>query len=423
MFKQILNYKNLLNEFFWVLSGNLFNIIGLLGVTKILAFYLPQSSFGLYYIGSTLSIFATQIFYGPFGNGFSRFFCIADEGNQLDLFLNQALKMIRYLTILFITGSILLYFFIYRVYQIQPTQFLSFLGIAVFSSYSALVYAYFHLVRERLKIAFFQGLDAFIKVALLLVTAIYCQSNIESFLYVLVASSFLILVFQIFHLKSSGIFTTHINVSINGSWTKNIFLFSYPFAIWGVFTWLQMSADRYFLGFFWSPQRVAEYAIIFQLGYYPPSILIGNFVQTVTPVLYKIAGAGKDYTSVKRSSNMIIKMTLYSLFMVIIGFLIMFLFSNTIIVLLADSKYISIASYLPYMFLSGGIFSTAQILSIDFQSKMRIKTLMWIKILTSVIGIIFSFFSILYFGLLGAIINCVLFSVLYLLSLIYFRKL
>jgi O-antigen/teichoic acid export membrane protein len=423
MLKQINNNKNLLKEFFWVLSGNIFNIIGLLAVTKILSFYLPQSSYGLYYIGSTLSIFATQIFYGPFGNGFSRFFCIADESNQLDLFLKQALKMIRYLTIVFVTVSILIYFFTYRVYQIQPTLFLSFLGIAVFSNYSALVYAYYHIVRERIKIAFFQGIDACIKIALLLIIAIYYQSNIENFLYVLVGSSFLILVFQIFHLKSRGIFKKNINVSINSLWIKDIFLFSYPFAIWGVFTWLQMSADRYFLGFFWTPQKVAEYAIIFQLGYYPPSILIGNFVQTVTPVLYKIVGTARDYSSVKRSSDLIIKMTIYSLFMVFLGFFIMFLFSNMIIVLLAHSKYISIASYLPYMFLSGGVFSTAQILSIDFQSKMKMKLLMWIKILTSIIGIIFSFFSILYFGLLGAVVSCILFSVLYLLALIYFRKL
>jgi O-antigen/teichoic acid export membrane protein len=74
------------------------------------------------------------------------------------------------------------------------------------------------------------------------------------------------------------------------------------------------------------------------------------------------------------------------------------------------------------MVISGGIFATAQILSIDFQSRMKIRQLLYIRIVTSIFGIILSGVAIYYFGLIGSVISSVGFSLSYLLAIIYFSK-
>lgn len=423
MILKIKNNAGIIKEFTWVLLGNVINTIGLLIVTKVLSFYLPQTSFGLYYLGATLTIFATQIFFGPFGNGFSRFFWIANERNDLDVFFKQTLYTIKYLSLIFLSISLLLYYSTKNIYQINFTMFICFVLIAISSSFTALVYSYFNIIRKRKTIAIYQIIDTFTKVSLLFFIALNYERSIMNFLLVITFSSLFILFLQIIQLRSLAILKS--DYEFQGrekKWAKNIIIFSYPFAIWGIFTWFQMSGDRYFLGFFLSPIKVAEYAIIFQLGYYPPSILIGNFVQTVTPILYQKVGTADDPNNVSGSSNIINRMAMYSLLLVIIGFVFMLFFSKIIIELMAHKKYFDASTYLPYMFLSGGIFSTAQILSIDYQSKMRMQELMWIKILTSSIGILSSFFFIKYFGFTGAVFSSIFFSLIYLLSIHYFNK-
>ena len=74
------------------------------------------------------------------------------------------------------------------------------------------------------------------------------------------------------------------------------------------------------------------------------------------------------------------------------------------------------------MFLSGGIISTAQIISIDYQSKMKMKELMWIKILTSLIGVVCSYYFIKNFGFVGSIYSSIVFSFSYLLALLYIKS-
>jgi len=421
--KNINKNKILVKEFIWVLIGNIVNTLGLLIITKIFSFYLPQASFGLYYLGTTLTIFATQIFFGPFGNGFSRFYWIASEENELSVFFKESLNTIKYFSLLFLSISLILYYSTKNMFQINFPMFICFILIAISSSFSSLIYSYYNIIRKRKTVAIYQIIDIVIKVSLLFFVAVNHESSILKFLIIIATSNLFILFLQILNLRRSIFLKIdYQSMRKKNVWARRILIFSYPFTIWGIFTWFQMSSDRYFLGYFISATKVAEYAIVFQLGYYPPSILIGNFVQTVTPILYQKVGSANNHENVSRSSNLINKMAFYSILLVILGSILMLFFSKIIIDLLAHEKYIEVSNYLPYMFLSGGVFSTAQIISIDFQSKMRMKALMWIKITTALIGIIFSFIFIKYFDFIGAVFSSIFFSTIYLLSLYYFSK-
>jgi O-antigen/teichoic acid export membrane protein len=123
--------KNFLIEFLWILSGTVISTISLLIVNKILSYYLSKSSFGLFYIGSTLTILATQIFFGPFGNGFSRFYWVANEKDELQIFINKTLFWIKILTFIFIFVSFTLYYLTLNIYKIDFYMVLLFILFAI----------------------------------------------------------------------------------------------------------------------------------------------------------------------------------------------------------------------------------------------------------------------------------------------------
>ena len=113
------------------------------------------------------------------------------------------------------------------------------------------------------------------------------------------------------------------------------------------------------------------------------------------------------------SSRVTIKITFLSFLITFIGFIFTILFSKGLILIFSNSRYVELSNYLPFMVLSGGIFATAQILSIDFQSRMKLNILLHIKITTAIIGVVISFFLIKYFGLIGSVISSICFSIIY----------
>lgn len=388
-----------------------------------MSYYLPSEEYGLYYLGISITIFANQIFFGPFGNGFSRFYLIAKTKNSIDDFFRDSLWILIKLTQIIIFVAVIFFLVSYYLLGVGNIIFFSTLiFLSIFTGYSSIFYSYFHIIRERKIIAFYQLFDAIIKVLLVFISIYYFGKNAENVLVAMSTGSLLIFIHQLYYLYKRYGFKNQLFFNGDKVWVLEIIKFSYPFAIWGIFGWLQISSDRWFLGYFDSPNEVAKYAIVFQLGYYPPSIVIGNIVQTITPLLYDKAGDGENETSLAESSFYTRNITFLAILITFIGFVFTFCFSPLIVEFLSDLKYLVLSDYVPYMVFSGGIFSAAQILSIDFQSRLKTNHLLVIKVATSLFGVFLSGILIYNFGLLGAIIASNGFSLLYLISIIFFNR-
>lgn len=423
IFHKYFYHKKIIKEFFWVLIGNIANIIGIMAVIKIMSYFLTTKEYGLYYLGISVTVFANQIFFGPFGNGFTRYFLISQKNNDFASFLSSTFRLLNKLTYVIISTAVIFFILLYFFYGIGNfIFFISLFIIAIFSGYTSIIYSYFNINRQRRIIAYYQIFDALIKIIFVIISLSFFHKKTENVLISIAAASLLIFLHQFYYLNKKQKFKINIEYKSNYNWAKDIFNFSYPFAIWGIFSWLQISSDRWFLGYFRSSRDVAKYAIIFQLGYYPPSIIIGNVIQTITPLLYNKAGDGNNDVLLAESTNVTRKITLLSILITMAGFFLAIFFSSYLLRLLSNVKYVELSYLFPYMVISGGIFATAQILSIDFQSRMKIRQLLFIKIATSIFGVLFSGVAIYYFGLIGSVISSVVFSLSYLLSIIYFSK-
>src|SRR5258708_32469082 len=67
-----------------------------------------------------------------------------------------------------------------------------------------------------------------------------------------------------------------------------------PFAIWGLFTWMQVSSDRWALQMWGTSADVGLYAIVIQLASYPIALLGGLLTQIAVPIIIAYAGEASD---------------------------------------------------------------------------------------------------------------------------------
>lgn len=417
----MLNKKNI-TEFFWIVFGNTVSIIGILLMLKIFTKQLDEVEYGIYYLSLTVGVFINQIFFGPLGNGVSRFLLIAESENEINSFLTSSLyiskKIIYILSILFIVCSILLFYqsdfkYIILLFSLYISS--------IFTGLTSLIFSLQNINRERKTVAKFQIFEAIVKLALVYVLFVFVDKSANTVAVGVAISSLIVFAFQLLHLKTHKSFIYFKSIKSDYSiWNKKIFNYSYPFAIWGIFTWAQISSDRWFLELFSDTKSIAMYAVLFQIGYYPLTILMNYIVQIVTPILFTRAGDGSNKSMLKTSTLLNFKVATISIGFSIIGFVFISFFHEYFIVIFTSPKYYSVSFLLPYMVFSGGIFATSQILSLDFLSQLNVNKLLIIKISTAILGVIFSYFLIKSLGLRGAVYSNLLFSSVYLIVILTF---
>ncbi|MGV1012113.1 MAG: lipopolysaccharide biosynthesis protein [Flavobacterium sp.] len=417
----MLTKKNI-SELFWVVLGNTISILGILIMLKLFTKQLDQVEYGIYYLSLTVSIFINQIFFGPLGNGVSRFLLIAESENDLNSFLYASYlitkKIIYLLTILFLVSLVVL---LYK-YQLKylALLFLTYIS-SILIGFTTIIFSLQNIKRERKLVAKFQIFDAIIKLVLIYILFEFFDKSANTVALGIAISSLIVFIMQLFQLKRNMSFIYFDSIESDLSkWNKKIFFYSYPFAIWGIFTWAQISSDRWFLELFSDSKSIAMYAVLFQIGYYPLTILMGYIVQIVTPILFTRAGDGLNKNMLKASTVLNFKVATISIICSVIGLIFISFFHNYFIVIFTSPKYYSISHFLPYMVFSGGLFATSQILSLDFLSQLNVNKLMFIKISTSLIGLILSYFLIKKLGLKGAIFSNLLFSGVYLIVILSF---
>jgi O-antigen/teichoic acid export membrane protein len=418
--------KKLIKEIIWVVIGNSINILGVLLILKLFTKKLSSEEYGIYYLSLTISIFIGQIFFGPLGNGISRYFAISKEEGKTAELITNSLKICKKTIIIlgiFYLVTIVILIIMQKsnyIFALTSTVFFS-----IFSGFTSIIYSIQNINRERKLVAFFQIIETTLKISLTYFLILVFKQNANTALLANAAASLLIFIIQIWYLNKYNKILVSSNIKlINTKYIKKIINYSIPFSIWGIFAWAQISSDRWFLQSFTDTNAVAKYAVLFQIGYYPLTILMGYIVQVITPILFNTAGNGEDNSRKQKATKLNIKIAFSSLVITACSFIFVFYFHGNISNLLSSSKYIEVSKFLPYMILSGGIFATSQILSLDFLSHLKINQLMAIKISTSIFGILISFFLINKFQFIGAIFSNLSYSIIYLtvISLYIYRR-
>jgi O-antigen/teichoic acid export membrane protein len=407
-------------ELFFVGFGQAISILASIFGIRLLTQALNPHQYGELSLALTITMLSQQLFFGPYGGAFARYYASSKEKNELAAFF-IAVNRIGYRS-----GFITLLIGLIVCLAIIVFKLNTYLSLAIFIIIFALISGWNTILdqlqnaaRHRVIVAWHQAIGQLLKYlfAFGICTLLISSSSNAMIGYALSASLIL--------LSQSFFYFTKLNrhdenaqkdIGVQQSskiWSRYFSSYASPFILWGLFTWIQMSSDRWALEFFSSTNDVGFYTVLYQLGYYPITLLTSVVLQFITPILFERIGDGSDINRLNKTQKITRSLTMISL---VLTFLISFLLYFThspIIKLLSTANYWHISSYLPYMVLSGGLFATGQISALVLLNSQKPHALLMPKIATAMIGTALNFFCAYFAGLKGVVISNIVFSVIY----------
>jgi O-antigen/teichoic acid export membrane protein len=202
-------------------------------------------------------------------------------------------------------------------------------------------------------------------------------------------------------------------------WETQMLAYSWPFAVWGIFTWAQIASDRWALQMFASTREVGLYTALYQLGYYPITILTGLIVQLVAPVFFQRAGNASDPSRMRQIHTLNWRLTMAALSLTGAAALLAFVLHGIVFTWLVASEYRTISWLLPGMVLAGGLFATGQLAGISLLSGTETRSLLAPKVVTAIVGVLLNIFGAAWWGIIGVVGAGVIFSAVYLLWVLH----
>lgn len=406
-------------ELFQVGLGQVMAILGgLLGV-RLLTNMMTPSSYGELALGLTFLTLVQQLIMGPITNGFARYFVIAQEKADVKAYL-KAVWSLLVKSSLYTIGILFVV-----IFALLLTNNLAWIGLLVLSSLFTLVSSYNialdniqNAARQRVVVAWHQGLSQWLRF-LFAVGFILLFGSSSSFAVLgYFVSAVIVLLSQWFFFQKNSLYKVQerwfgLNWNTSNIWESKIVQFALPFSTWGLFSWAQMSSDRWALQFFQSTASVGFYSVLYQLGYYPITILTGIFVQFISPLLYRRIGDATQTERVQSTHRFTNQLTIAALGFTGLVTFAMWILQEIIFRILVAPEYHSVSYLLPWTTLSGGLFAAGQISALTALNNNQPQKLLKPKIVTSLLGVVLSFFGAYLYGLKGVVGAGVLFSLMY----------
>lgn len=400
-------------EVSWVFVGQIAYVVGAVAMVRVISEYLDPNQYGQVALALTLVALINQALMGGLTNGIGRYYSIAVEKKSSIQYLRASLRLIGFSVLISLIISVSLLALMHLIgYQKFIFLIISAIILSIFSGFNAVCAAVQNAARKRAVVAIHGAADAWLKIILAVVMVSYFGQSSSPVVAGFALSSIVVFVSNLIFVKK--LFVRTQNEIVPGqSWVKQIWSFSWPFSLFGVFTWFQQASDRWALQYFVSEHEVGLYAVVFQLGFMPISIFLSVGSNFLLPILYQRSGSTADINRNREVHKMAWIAALISLLMTLVIFIIALMLHEWIFSLAVAEEYGGVSHYLPWVVLAGGFFSSGQMLSLKLMSEMRPLSLTIAKIVTAIIGIILNVFGAIEFGLPGVVGSLLIFSVVF----------
>jgi O-antigen/teichoic acid export membrane protein len=400
--------KRLAREFLWIGLGQAVATLGGLVGVSLLTRALRPERYGELALGMTVATLTQQVFLGPVSGALLRFFAPAAEAGELNSFLRGGARLLSRATLILMGFGVLLALALLNTGQTQwMGLMMAALLFSLLSGYNSAMDGIQNAARQRSVVAWHQGIGQWLRfsAALLLILEFGAASTPAMLGYV--TGSALVLGSQMvfFRRKILTLLPARDSTWENDGrdWTPRMRTYAWPFAIWGLFTWAQMASDRWALQLCGSASEVGRYAALYQLGFYPMTLLSGFMVQLASPVLFSRAGDGTSPDRIAQSQRLNRMLFLGSIGLGVAGAMFALLFHNGIFSLLAAPGYRQVSPLLPVMVLSGGLFAAGQVAVLSLLSGVNSQRLMAPKIVMAVLGVLLNFGGAFWLGIVGVV--------------------
>jgi O-antigen/teichoic acid export membrane protein len=412
-------FQKIAKELSQVGLGQVMAILGgLLGV-RLLTNIMSPSVYGELALGLTFLALVQQLIMGPITNGFARYFVVAQEKEDVKIYLEAVWSLLVKST-LYTMG--IFFIFIFALLLTKNWRWIGLLVLSffftLFSNYSIALDNIQNAARQRVIVAWHQGLSQWLRFLCAAGFILLFRSSSSYAMLGYFVSAVIVFLSQWFFFQKNSLYKvegrwTYFKWNNYNVWESRIVQFALPLSTWGLFSWAQMSSDRWALQVFQSTASVGFYSVLSQLGYYPITILTGVFVQFISPLLYRRVGDAMDVERVKSTHRFTNQLTIAALGLTVLATFTMWMLQDVIFQTLVAPEYHSVSYLLPWMALSGGMFAAGQISTLTALNNNKPQKLLTPKIVTSLLGVILSFSGAYLFGLKGVVGASVIFSLVY----------
>ena len=406
-------------ELFFVGLGQALAAVGALVGVRLLTEALSPTLYGQLALAMTLFTLAQQLLVGPFAGAFTRFYTLALENNEVPSYLQSVFWLIAQFGLLVLMLGAGTAFFLEVSGQEEKV------GLAIATAlFTVLAGTNIFLdgiqtaARHRMVVAWHQSLSMWLRfLCAVFVISLFSASS-QAAMAGYAISALIVLASQAYFFKNS--LSKDINLltlimgTMKGKWVDKIYIYASPSIMWGIFTWAQITSDRWALQVFSSTQEVGYYSALYQIGYYPIILLSTVVSQFISPILFHQVGEATDPARWRKARRSIDWLVIASLAGTLTLFVFTLLFHEQIFGLLVSDEYRNVSIYLPWLTLAAGIFTMGQMASLLIMTTLNPKQLLPPKILTAVLGVSLNFLGAIWFGLPGVVFASIIFSTSYL---------
>ncbi len=403
-----MKYKDKIGEGILIVVGQIFGSIGILLSVHLITNELGTEEYGKLSLILSLAVLLGQVGYSWALPGIPRFFSIARDLNDVQSYFKTSFYLfIKSTGIVLILTLLMSYFLSYIHKNISSFAFILAVCSIVLDRFN-LTHAILQNVARKRFVLFLQYvLDPFFKVVIFILFSNQLIITAESVLLVYFLAGLILFFIHVTILRKSILRISSFQ-SNRQNWSNKITSFSRPFFLISFITWLHTASDRWILESFTSMSEVGIYVALFQLSYFPMTLLTGMALNYFTPFIYD----NNQKTVLAESIFHNLKIIKYVILLLISVSLISYLFRNLFFSLVVSEQFLSGANYWPIMLFSGGLFSFGQYLALKFESDLKTEKMILPKFLSSLFGITLNFLGVFFGGLGGLVFSQLLFSIL-----------
>ncbi|MBK8988623.1 MAG: lipopolysaccharide biosynthesis protein [Chloroflexi bacterium] len=411
-------FSRLGKEFSWILVGQGAAILGGLIGLRWLTDVLSPTTFGEIALIMTIATLVNQIILGPLAGAALRFLSPAEEDQSTAAYLRALWSLIGQVSLWTVLATAVISSGLALFGRTNWAFFLvSAMVYALFTGYNQILNGMQNALRQRKIVAWHAALGQWLQVALVLLAVIRLGPTSGNAMLGYAAAAFLVLPSQTYFFRRKvltlpGMQNQPTALAVYG-WRRKLRDYALPISGWGVFTWVQMSSDRWALQISASTSSVGYFAVLYRLGYYPITLVTTLVTQLITPILFQKAGDATDASRMKTTTQVNQWLTAAALAVTVLGTGLAYFLHGPIFNVLVAAEYRAISWLLPWIILGGGLFATGQVATISLLSEANTKRLIAPKIGTAVCATSLNFAAAHFYGLPGVIFAGVVSGVVY----------
>lgn len=408
-------------EGLWVSIGQIFSLLFALFLVKVLTENLAPNDYGYLALALTLAGLVNQVFLGGIANGFSRYFSVANEENDVNNYLIAILNMLiiaTFFVIIFVAILMIAFYILGLAQHLTAILVCSF--FALFAGYNAAISNIQNAARNRKIVAFHAGLDGVLKLIFVLFIFFALSPSSVYALWSYAIASFVLLTSHLIFLKKYLINSIGDKLSSpKKEWKTEIWSFSWPFIVWGIFGWGQQSISRWSIEFFANTYEVGLFAVLMQLGFMPIQMIIAFLIAFLQPIFYGRVGDATNLERINNLNKLVNRFVIIGILLTVIAGLLSFALHEVVFEIFVGEEFREISYMLPIIVIAGGIFGTAMLIGSKLFALMSAREAMPASIISSIIGILASIIGVYYFSIIGAIYAILIHAISYFILIIY----